>query len=139
MHVEGFTSDVPRFMWLSDVVIGKPGPGAISEALVIGRPVVVLNNWRTMSHERFNAEWVEQEGVGASVRRIEEIAPALARLIDPAGAEALRARIERVRPWAVFEVPDIIDRLIGPNTIGPNTIGSDNGGASQQAHELPAS
>jgi len=34
-HVEGFTKEIPRLMQLSDYFVGKPGPGSVSEALVM--------------------------------------------------------------------------------------------------------
>ena len=40
-HIEGFTSAIPHFMNLADYFIGKPGPGSISEALVMRLPVIV--------------------------------------------------------------------------------------------------
>ena len=66
IHVEGFTTELPRFFWMSDGVIGKPGPGAISEALAMGLPVIVQTDWRTLDHERYNAQWLVENGVGIS-------------------------------------------------------------------------
>jgi len=67
VHVEGFTREVPRFMRLADFFIGKPGPGSISEAVAMGLPVIIERNYWTLPQERFNAEWVEQQGVGISL------------------------------------------------------------------------
>ena len=39
VHVVGYTEDVPFYMRLADVLIGKPGPGVISE----GSCVHILN------------------------------------------------------------------------------------------------
>ena len=38
-HCVGFTQEIPYFMKLADFFIGKPGPGSISEALVMGLPL----------------------------------------------------------------------------------------------------
>ena len=57
-HTEGFTRDIPHFMQLSDYFVGKPGPGSISEALVMGLPVIVERNSWTMVQERFNTDWI---------------------------------------------------------------------------------
>ena len=40
-HIVGFTDQVPYFMRLADYFVGKPGPGGLSEALVMGLPMVV--------------------------------------------------------------------------------------------------
>jgi len=41
-------------MQLSDYFVGKLGPESVSEALVIGLPVIVERNARTMVQERYN-------------------------------------------------------------------------------------
>ena len=46
--VEGFTSEVPYYMHLSDFFIGKPGPGSISEAVQMQLPVIVERNAWTL-------------------------------------------------------------------------------------------
>src|SRR5262249_50921395 len=64
MFVEGFTKEVPRYMQLSDYFIGKPGPGSISEAMAMQLPVIVERNAWTLPQERYNTEWVLEQGVG---------------------------------------------------------------------------
>src|SRR5581483_3495037 len=84
MHVEGFTREVPRLMRLSDFFIGKPGPGSISEAVAMGLPVIIERNHWTLPQERFNAEWVEQQKVGISLRQFRtQIVEAVRRMLDP--------------------------------------------------------
>ena len=39
--IEGFTQEMPYYMYLSDFFIGKPGPGSISEAVAMKLPVIV--------------------------------------------------------------------------------------------------
>ncbi len=67
IHVVGFTNEVPRYMQLADFFIGKPGPGSISEAVAMGLPVIVETNAWTLPQERFNAVWVEEQGVGIAL------------------------------------------------------------------------
>ncbi len=40
-HIAGFSHQIPYFMQLSDYFVGKPGPGSLSEALVMRLPVIV--------------------------------------------------------------------------------------------------
>lgn len=47
LYLKNFTRDVSTYMQLSDVVIGKPGPGVVSEALVSGRPMILYNEGRS--------------------------------------------------------------------------------------------
>src|SRR5262249_46028105 len=55
IFVEGFTTKIPFYMWLSDFFIGKPGPGSISEALAKKLPVIIDCNAWTLPQERYNA------------------------------------------------------------------------------------
>jgi 1,2-diacylglycerol 3-beta-galactosyltransferase len=111
-HIEGFTREIPRLMRLSDYFIGKPGPGSVSEALVMGLPVIVERNARTMVQERYNTEWIERNEFGVVLRSFSEIAAGVARMLDPRGFAQFRARAGASNNRAVFEIPDLLDALI---------------------------
>ena len=64
IHLEGFTKEIPYFMSLCDFFVGKPGPGSISEAIKMKLPVFVERNSWTLPQERYNADWVMEQGVG---------------------------------------------------------------------------
>ena len=44
VHVVGFTKEIHKLMRAADFLIGKPGPGSISEALAKRLPVIVQRN-----------------------------------------------------------------------------------------------
>ena len=111
-YIEGFTSDIPYFMKLADFFIGKPGPGSISEALVMGLPVIVERNALTMVHERYNADWILQNRVGVVLRSLTEIDRGVAIMLDPERMEQFRTRIGSLENRAVFEIPDMLQALI---------------------------
>jgi UDP-N-acetylglucosamine:LPS N-acetylglucosamine transferase len=108
--VFGFTDDVATPLRLADFFIGKPGPGSLSEAVHLGLPVITLRNGWTMPQERWNAEWVRENGVGLVV-------PSLSKL-DAAAEEMLRrlpefhAATARLDNRAVFEVPQLLEALL---------------------------
>src|ERR1035441_1893625 len=110
--VEGFTRDVPRYMALADFFIGKPGPGCISEALAMGLPVIVERNAWTLAHERYNADWIEEQGVGMVVRNFSRIGRAVRDLLEPERYRRYRARVSAIRNTAVYEIPDVLDRIL---------------------------
>lgn len=113
MHVVGFTSEVPRYMQLADFFIGKPGPGSISEAVAMGLPVIVETNAWTLPQERFNAVWVEEQGVGIALRSFSrEIVSATQRMLDPAQHASFVAKVSAMQNRAVFEIPEILDRIL---------------------------
>lgn len=112
IHIQEFTEDVAHFMRLSDFLIGKPGPGSISEALAMQLPVIVNNDWKTMVHERFNARWIEEQGVGKAVARIRDLPAAVEHILKPDVYRAMRRRIEALNNRAVFEIPDVLENLL---------------------------
>jgi UDP-N-acetylglucosamine:LPS N-acetylglucosamine transferase len=120
--VEGFTRDVPRYMALADFFIGKPGPGCISEALAMGLPVIVERNAWTLAHERYNADWIEEQGVGMVVRNFSQIAGAVRELLEPERYRQYRARVSAIRNTAVYEIPDVLDKDPGPARLSSATF-----------------
>lgn len=111
-RVEGFTRDIPYFMGLADFFIGKPGPGSISEALVMGLPVIVARDASTMAQERYNTQWIEENRFGLVLRSIREVAKGIAVMADYKQLADFRARVGAYHNRAVAEVPEILDLLI---------------------------
>jgi UDP-N-acetylglucosamine:LPS N-acetylglucosamine transferase len=112
MFVEGFTQEIPRYMQLVDYFIGKPGPGSISEAVAMHLPVIVERNAWTLPQERFNADWVLEQGVGMVLPNFRGIARAVEGLLDPPAYARYRAATERQRNRAVFEIPSILEKIL---------------------------
>ena len=108
--VVGYTPEVARWMRLADFFIGKPGPGSLSEAVQQGLPVIVTRNAATMPQERWNTEWVLQQGLGVVHRSFRTVRSAVAEIV--ARLPDYQARVNRVQNRAVFEVPAIIDHLL---------------------------
>jgi 1,2-diacylglycerol 3-beta-galactosyltransferase len=112
MFVEGFTKEIPRYMQLADYFIGKPGPGSISEAVAMHLPVIVERNAWTLPQERFNADWVLEQGVGMVLPNFRGIAKAVDGLLDPVAYARYRAATERRQNRAVFEIPAILEKIL---------------------------
>jgi 1,2-diacylglycerol 3-beta-galactosyltransferase len=105
-----FTPDVAQWMALADFFIGKPGPGSLSEAVHMGLPVIVTRNAWTMPQERWNTEWVRSQGLGVVLRRFSDVAQGVQQVLQ--NLPALRAQVQAVHNRAVFEVPDVLQRLL---------------------------
>jgi hypothetical protein len=112
IHVEGFTTQIPFFMALSDFFIGKPGPGSISEALSKRLPVIIDCNAWTLPQERYNAQWVREKEVGIVVRSHRQVAGAVAELLQPGKLEQFRARTAAMENRAIFEIPVIFGKIL---------------------------
>jgi UDP-N-acetylglucosamine:LPS N-acetylglucosamine transferase len=112
IHVEGFTTQIPFFMALSDFFIGKPGPGSISEALSKHLPVIIDCNAWTLPQERYNAQWVREKEVGIVVQSHRQVAGAVAELLKPGELAQFRARTAAMENRAIFEIPAIFEKIL---------------------------
>jgi 1,2-diacylglycerol 3-beta-galactosyltransferase len=119
LFVEGFTEEIPRYMQLADYFIGKPGPGSISEAVAMHLPVIVERNAWTLPQERYNADWVREQGVGVVLKNFRGIEQAVDGMLAPAAYAGYRAATERQHNRAVFEIPEMLEGICRQRNAGP--------------------
>jgi 1,2-diacylglycerol 3-beta-galactosyltransferase len=118
---EGFTKEVPRFMQLGDFFVGKPGPGSISEAVQMHLPVIVERNSWTLPQERYNADWVQEQGIGIVLENFREIEKAVGEMLANGLLQAMRERTAALRNRAVFEIPPILAGILeNHNQVAPS-------------------
>ena len=125
MFVEGFTSDVHRYMAVADFFIGKPGPGSISEALQFDLPVIVECNGRTLPQERYNAQWVTEKKLGIVLKSFRQINLGVETLLQPANFAEFKANASAYENRALFEIPEFLNKILQHH--------SKNDGASRPA------
>ncbi len=112
-YVEGFTKQIPYYMDLCDFFIGKPGSVGISEAIARKLPVITeCNNTTTLFQERASADWLTENGFGIVVKNFCDINQAVAQLIEPKNLARYRANVEAYNNRAVFEVVDILEKIL---------------------------
>ncbi len=134
MFIEGFTREIPHYMDLADFFIGKPGPGSISEALAKRLPVIVQCNAWTMAHERYNADWILEQGAGLVVRDFSsEIEDAVKHLLAPDNYRRFRERASAVRNRAVYEIPDLLDDILAGHPPGWTRVSGNSGHVTEKA------
>src|SRR5882762_5407493 len=121
IHVVGFTKEVHRLMRAADFLIGKPGPGSIAEAMVRKLPVLVECNAWTLPQERYNAEWVTEKGVGIVLNSFENVVEGVKRMLDPEALAAFRSNVAVQKNRAVFEIPEILAKLLGEPSAEPRS------------------
>jgi Monogalactosyldiacylglycerol (MGDG) synthase/Glycosyltransferase family 28 C-terminal domain len=115
--IVGFTAQMRYFMQLCDFFIGKPGPGSVSEALHQSLPVIVVRNSWTMPQERYNAEWILENHVGVVLDSFKNIRAGVQRVVEQGAA--YRAAVARIDNRAVFEIPEILDKILAmPGRVG---------------------
>ena len=113
--VEGFTTQMPVFMEMADFFIGKPGPGSISEAIRKDMPVIIVSNKWTMIQERYNGDWVTENGLGIVLPSFAKVNQAVHHLLD--NLDSYRERVKAQDNQAVFEVPKILERILAQSEI----------------------
>jgi 1,2-diacylglycerol 3-beta-galactosyltransferase len=111
-HVAGFTAEVPRFMQLADLFIGKPGPGSLSEAVHMGLPCITVRNAWTLPQERYNAAWLVENGFGLVLRDFNKVDQAVREMLSGGRLAAMRANTARLQNRAIFEIPGILQRIL---------------------------
>jgi UDP-N-acetylglucosamine:LPS N-acetylglucosamine transferase len=111
IHVQGFTTEIPFYMALSDFFIGKPGPGSISEALAKRLPVIIDCNAWTLPQERYNAQWIREKEVGLVLRNHGEIVSAVSELLKPGQLLRFRERAAGLQNRAIFEIPEMLSQI----------------------------
>ena len=99
-------------MALSDFFIGKAGPGSISEAVAMRLPVIVERNAWTLAHERYNADWIEEQKVGIVVSNFSKVAEAVRQMLQPETYHRYRSNAAGIRNSAVFEIPDLLGKIL---------------------------
>ncbi|MBI4891398.1 MAG: galactosyldiacylglycerol synthase [Acidobacteria bacterium] len=111
-HVVGFTSEVPRYMKLADFMIGKPGPGSLSEAVHMQLPAVTVRNAWTLPQERFNSEWIRSHDLGVVLTNFEEVDRGVAELLEGGTLARMKQSAARMQNRAVFEIADLLAEFV---------------------------
>ncbi|MGB3201847.1 MAG: hypothetical protein WBA99_13160 [Nodosilinea sp.] len=113
--VEGFTRELQTYMHLADFFIGKPGSVGVSEAVVMGLPVITeCDPVMTLFQERATADWLSANQFGLVVKNFRQIDQTVARLLEPETFQRYRHSVGTYRNQAAFEVVDILTDLLEP-------------------------
>lgn len=73
LTILGFTTQVADLMAISDVLITKPGPGTITEAIAMHLPILIDNTSHPLLWEQANIELVLEMGIGDRIQNHHEI------------------------------------------------------------------
>lgn len=116
LRVYGHVCGMERFLAAADVVAGKPGGLTVSEALALGRPLLLTRP--IPGAEEVNTRAVVEEGAGLCAGTPEEMRRAFYRMFsEPGLLESLSAEARRIgRPHAAATIAAAVHRdyLLGP-------------------------
>jgi 1,2-diacylglycerol 3-beta-galactosyltransferase len=109
VRVEGFVHDMHEWMRAADLLVTRASPTIISEALVMGLPMVLSG--ALPGHERPNADYVVQAGAGIWAPTPEKAAQAVRELLapeNPTCAQMASRAQALAQPDAARRVADIL-------------------------------
>ena len=70
-HVLGFSSNMHELMAVADLIITKPGGLTSSEAMALGKPLIILNP--IPGQEAANSDFLLERGAAAKINRVEDL------------------------------------------------------------------
>jgi processive 1,2-diacylglycerol beta-glucosyltransferase len=110
-RVYGWVNNIQDWMVAADLLVSKPGGATLAEASACGLPMLAVDP--LPGNERRTCQWIERWGVGCWVKRPEELAPTLERLLaNRAELQHLRDRARALaRPRAAYEAAAAILKL----------------------------
>lgn len=106
-HVRGFASNMNELMAVADLIITKPGGLTTSEALALGKPLLVVNP--IPGQEAANSDFLLERGAAAKVNRVEDLPYRMGQLFATTKlSQMARAAKALGRPRAA---PDICEEI----------------------------
>jgi processive 1,2-diacylglycerol beta-glucosyltransferase len=78
-HVLGFASNMNELMVVTELIITKPGGLTTSEALAVGKPLLIVNP--IPGQEAANSDFLLEHGAAAKVNRVEDLSYRVSQLL----------------------------------------------------------
>lgn len=112
IHVYGFVDNVHEMMDAADILVSKPGGLTVTEALLKGLPMVVINP--IAGHEERNLEFLLNQGACVRAERSFPLDEAIAMLLnDSQRVEDMKRRIDCIsKPNAGSDLVDLVARQL---------------------------
>lgn len=109
-RVFAYTHEIPELMSLSNLIVTKPGPGTIMEALARDLPLIIDDTHYTMYQEKGNLDFVRKYNLGRVIHQVSELLPIVQSLLDnPEDYAILKdAVIRHKRPRASLDIAERI-------------------------------
>jgi processive 1,2-diacylglycerol beta-glucosyltransferase len=108
-HVLGFASNMHELMAVADLIITKPGGLTTSEALAVGKPLLIVNP--IPGQEAANSDFLLERGAAAKVNRVEDLPYRLSQLFDSTRlTQMARAAKNLGRPRAAQDICETVGK-----------------------------
>ncbi|MCF8481432.1 MAG: hypothetical protein K9H25_13445 [Rhodospirillum sp.] len=110
VQVVGFTDVVPRYLGVSDILVGKPGPGSVSEGLALGLSLL-LDRTMALPQEKPVLHWAKRSGAGRCFSKIPAFRQALDALLAGLPTDPTPRKIAHPNT-AAAEIPGILEEIL---------------------------
>jgi UDP-N-acetylglucosamine:LPS N-acetylglucosamine transferase len=122
-QVHGFTQRIAEMMTAADVMISKPGPGSIMEAVVKELPLLLDAVTKPMPQEQGNLAFAEAQGIALPITRYVDLPNMINLLMTDANAYAsMQSAMRRMKNAdAIFDVADALLGLLPVKTDNTKT------------------
>jgi processive 1,2-diacylglycerol beta-glucosyltransferase len=117
--VIGFTSEIDELMAAADVIVSKPGGLTSSEALALGKPLVIIDP--IPGQETRNSDYLLENGAAIKANNLACLGQKLTKfLTDPGRLEGARESARRLgKPRAAFDVAECLLQMAKTDQIIP--------------------
>lgn len=115
MQVIGFTDKIAELMAIADLIVTKPGPGTIHEAITMGKaPILIDHTIPPVFWEKAHLDYVLKYEIGGQITRVKHLPKLLKKYLHN---ETIRSRIQEAMkklPHEDFQakVKEIVEELI---------------------------
>lgn len=111
--VMGFTDKVADLMAMADLIVTKPGPGTINEAMAMRLPLLIDNTKVPLSWEKANIDMVLKYGIGDSIKDHEDTKVLVSKYLkDPIFLEKTKNAFSKVPPNLFHErIESLVDSM----------------------------
>ena len=83
LQIQGFTKKIDELMTIADLIITKPGPRTIHEAITVGRaPILIDSTIQPVFWEKAHMDYVLKYHIGNKITRIKHLPKLLKRYLD---------------------------------------------------------
>jgi UDP-N-acetylglucosamine:LPS N-acetylglucosamine transferase len=114
MHVHGFTQRISLMMSAADLMISKPGPGSIMEAVIKELPLLLDDVTEPMPQEKGNLAFALEHGIARSITSYRQLPRQVSSLMnDYAEYEKMRENMRLLKNEnAIFDVAEEVLSLL---------------------------
>lgn len=104
VHVISYSKQIPELMYISDFVVTKPGGLTVTESLVSGLPLFIINP--IPGQEEENASFLEEKQVAVWLKKGDNIKEKLSILLDdPKKTELMKENVKKLaRPNSTKDI-----------------------------------